>query len=94
VDIESLDYADLPDSTADELRSAFSDEFNVTASAHGVPHDGAALATVRTAVDERGQAYLELVADGGTTWLVWDGTSEHAEQEVRALAKRTAETFF
>jgi hypothetical protein len=92
--IESLNYLDVPRGVADHLRAAFSDEFNRAAPAHGVPTDGATLTSVRTARDERGQAYLELAVDGGTTWLVWDGSDSHAEREVRALGKRTAETFF
>ena len=94
VDIESLDYVDAPSIVADALRAAFADEFNRTAQTLGVPSDGVVLTGVRTASDEHGRAYLELAADGGTTWLLWDGTDSHAEREVRALGKRTAETFF
>jgi hypothetical protein len=94
VDIESLEYVDVPRGVADDLRAAFSDEFNRTAAAHGAPSDGATLTSVRTARDERDHVCLELSADGGTTWLAWDGTNSQAEREVRALARRSAETFF
>ena len=92
VPIDEVDYGTAEPELVERLQAVFTEEFRVKAPTYAVAIDAAVLASVRVATDD-GAHYIELIADGGTTRLVWDGTTPSAERIVRELADRTAATF-